>query len=286
MPPTPPRDTTRADRLTTHDPDPTLDDPIIDDPTVHDASPTPLDTLADTILNNPEAAAPYLEAASRAEALERETAELRRLLNQQSLELAAARRASQIQLLKDRCIRDTVSSSDNSIHPDELDLIVGTSPAQLLSNLRSLLGTSDQPFAGGSLALIPVRLWPMAIQPSPNGENGHRGKPTFQLGDRTLPNLLCGATSINQSYASHRVYNPLTGKAEDISLTAFASVSVNTVSSLPEIQDRLSRTSSRSKFRDTGDAGIRAESPTDSGTGTFIPSLTPTQRESSPTSNP
>lgn len=218
----------------------------------------------------------YLAALAKLRAAEESDARARAA----AAELARIRREQAVLRLTDYVYPDVIGGGRSSTgHPSEgTDLVVGSSPAQLLANVMATFGNSPESFPHGcAIALIPVRLWPIAIRPSPDGKAsfGIKGEPfigrwttdpntgarafvpTRREDGSRLTNWILGQTRINGSYASAHAYHPGQKKVLPLSLTAFATVSVNPYNSDPnEAADHLDRSAQWERWSSVGDGRI------------------------------
>lgn len=195
-------------------------------------------------------------------------------------ELARIKRENALARAAAHVYQDVIGSNRYSTgHPSEgADLVVGSSPAQLISNLTAAFGTSQEPFPHGcAIALVPVRLWPVAIRPSPDGKSsfGIKGEPligrwtinpatgarefvpTRRKDGTPLTNWILGQSRINASYASVKAYHPGHRDVRPLSITAFATVSVNPYTPNPdETTDALDRSAAWERWSSVGDGRI------------------------------
>lgn len=231
-------------------------------------SPTPNQLeLSDADLND-EAIRLAKEATDEAERLRQELAEAKR---------QGAFTASQLRRVtaENACRPLVISTSD--IHPNELDIVVGTSPHQLLSNMSTILsrfcaGSLHTPF-GFQLALIPVPIYPATVQDKP--------RPNAAINPRTQQpyvNHTLGESRIQASYATCTVLHD--GIPTELSLSGFARLSLNTRSLGPNNASRVSQlhasldsADNRNTFQLFGSGNYALDNPYDDGNGTFIPSL-------------
>jgi hypothetical protein len=162
-----------------------------------------------------------------------------------------------------------VIGGPQGVHPDELDLVAGTSPHQLLANLEALIGRSTAPFPT-PLVLIPCPLWPRALQPPERPFHLDRaGNPAVDRDGNKIPNLQVGRVNILESRLSLPIR--IASTTVPVSLSGMAILSVNRFDGLhPDaVLARIDRRAATLSFS-TGQSPLDAIP--DSGTGTFIPS--------------
>ena len=146
--------------------------------------------------------------------IERLRAELASLKAAHAASLASqALSASEIEArsLHARCTPTIIGHQDNTESPTSLfDMALGHSPAQLLANLQASLHlpsfTSTDPFPDGPIALVPVRLYPLAT-PDPKRPyllDPRTSSPRLNRDGQPIPNLILGSTQIRTSFASHK----------------------------------------------------------------------------------
>lgn len=181
---------------------------------------------------------------------------------------------------------DVIGGGRNATtHPDSMDLIAGSSPAQLLANLKIAFGGDEDPFAEGPIVLVPVRIWPMAIQPSPSGNLGITGNPQLPFNDKDgnpIPNLVLGMTRIQQSYASVKAL--VEGHRIPVSLTGMATINVNPFNRDPNaVADNLDRSARWTRYSSNGaDTNNDTDTPSSMDTPAFTPSEQPPDAPSRP----
>lgn len=165
-----------------------------------------------------------LEAIRAAETLERELSEARR-------ELAAERKARREAQLTALIFEDIIGTGTSATaHPSEgLDIVVASDLTQLIANIRAQINESC--FTQGPIAFLPVRIWPLAIQPTEDGKEsfGIRGNPYLSLTDRNtgqpLRNLELGRSRFQGSYSVVQV--SVDGHVQDVSISGMARISIN-----------------------------------------------------------
>lgn len=185
--------------------------------------------------------------------------------------------------IKSDCLPTTIGGY-NGVHPHEMDLVMGTSPHQLLTNVYAQFGKEKSPFKR-PIVLIPVEIWPDAVQPD--------NRPTLSLVDKNnawgngadepCPNYQVGTTRIQETYLSVPIR--VAGINRTVSLQGMAVLNIHPFSpfSPDDVRDRLDRRESRTTFSKHG--GVASDSALEDGTGTFIPShatIPTTAQESRP----
>lgn len=219
-----------------------------------------------------------LEALKNAESLKKELEETRRELSRVRARAAAER-------LERLVYVDIVGGGSNAtIHPgDNFDLVVGANPAQLLANTKATFGDSNASFPDGLIAFIPVRIWPIAVQPTEQGVLGIKGRPFLPFAGRSGQpprNLIVGQTRVQQSYMAVTIL--LDGHKIPVSLTAMATINVNPFQPDPNrVADSLDRSASWERYSKVGaDTNRDTDTPSTMDEPAFIPSLVPHTRSS------
>lgn len=223
-------------------------------------------------------------AAMRAQS--EELASLRRTLT----DMQAKSTLQEDQLRRAKIEREcvpTIIGGPTGVHPADLDIIVGFTPNQLIANLTALFGRSDTRMPTG-IALVPVRLFPAALQPKDRPYVCDRaGHPrTDRDTGAPIRNFLVGQSQFQESYATAHIL--VDGAPLTVALSGMAILNVNPFGGLDPTalharlekrldpdHPRLSQTRTRSPSVDADPYG--PEGPP------FIPShqTLPTQRNES-----
>lgn len=169
----------------------------------------------------------YLAALASLKAAE----DLQKELAQAKQELAAERRTRRRAQLAALIYEDTIGTGTSATaHPSEgLDIVVASDLSSLLANIQAQI--NNEAFSQGPIAFIPVRIWPLAVQPSEDGKDsfGIRGNPCLSITDRKtgepIPNRELGRTRIQASYAT--VQAIVDGRPIFVSLSGMARIAVN-----------------------------------------------------------
>lgn len=190
-------------------------------------------------------------------------------VNDLEAKLIKAQREAVMAKLRNNCTDTIIGGTDaNSVHPYELDLVCGTSPAQLLANLQHQFGESHEGF-GCPVVLVPVPVWPMAVQNQRNPfsplvyrDGPKKGQP--------IPNYDVGRTFIRETQLGLDII--VEGIRRHISFNGMAALSVNMIATPDDVRDRLAKREARDQFQVTGYGDPGLDDVFDSGEGVFIPS--------------
>lgn len=161
-----------------------------------------------------------LSLIEQMKAMQAQLEKLQSIQSSSSRQLAEA----QVTIRKAKLNEDTydlvIGTSNNATDlPGQggLDIYVATSADHLHSQIRAKCNQFGRP-----IAFIPVVLYPQLVQDSKRPFQSL----TTKDGEK-IPNFKLGQTGVNQSYASHFVTDPDTGKQIEVSLTAFAVINAN-----------------------------------------------------------
>lgn len=186
----------------------------------------------------------YLAALASLKAAE----DLQKELAQVKHELAVERKTRRQAQLESLIFEDIIGTGTSATsHPSEgLDIVVASDLSALIANIRAQI--NNEAFSQGPIAFIPVRIWPVTVQPSEDGKSsfGIRGNPCLTITDRKsgepIPNRELGRTRVQGSYAVAQVL--VDGRPCFVSLSGMARVAVNPFGGLDpdDITGRLDRT--------------------------------------------
>ena len=230
----------------------------------------------------------YLKALSALKTQE----ELQARLDAVEADLRKARAEARRARLSNLIYEDSIGTGTSATaHPSEgLDIVVASDLPQLIANIKALI--NSEAFSEGPIAFLPVRIWPLAVQPTEDGKEsfGIRGNPELNLTDRKtgapIPNYELGRSRFQGSYACVEVL--VNGHPQLVSLSGMARVSVNPFGGLDPntLTARLDRTAKWDRWSNSDPEIISTPSgaPAQDDEGPpFIPSLEADRRGKAPT---
>lgn len=243
----------------------------------------------------------YLKALSALKTQE----ELQARLDAVEADLRKARAEARRARLSNLIYEDSIGTGTSATaHPSEgLDIVVASDLPQLIANIKALI--NSEAFSEGPIAFLPVRIWPLAVQPTEDGKESfgitgfpivgqYKDKRTGQLmgglTDRNtgepIPNYELGRSRFQGSYACVEVL--VNGRPQLVSLSGMARVSVNPFGGLDpnSLTARLDRTAKWDRWSNSDAEIIQGSSGTpaqDDEGPPFIPSLEADRRGKAPT---